>query len=71
MQLAHMRLVPVDNPRLGQTLCCIGCHRMVQAAVMMADLDGPAFAAYWCPRCLMPSEERKNAAYARAREERA
>jgi hypothetical protein len=45
-------LVPVNDPREGQTIRCSQCYRMMLAETMMADLNGPAFAAYFCPICL-------------------
>jgi hypothetical protein len=60
------RFVPVDHPRPGQHLQCVGCLRMISATVLMADLDGPAFVAYWCPACLIPSDARMADAYRRA-----
>lgn len=46
------RLVPVNDPRPGQTIQCSQCLKMTPAETTMADLDGPAFAAYWCRACV-------------------
>jgi hypothetical protein len=45
-------LVLVNDPREGQTIRCSQCYRMMPAETMMADLNGPAFAAYWCCICI-------------------
>lgn len=45
-----MRLVPIEPPlRPGQYVWCYRCGRWVTEA--KADLDGPAFTAYYCPGC--------------------
>jgi late competence protein required for DNA uptake (superfamily II DNA/RNA helicase) len=45
-------LVPVNNPRPGQVIQCCRCFRMAPADQIMADLDGPAFKAYYCRSCV-------------------
>lgn len=45
-----MNLQPITPPlRPGQRVQCCRCHRLTADAV--ADLDGPAFVAYYCPDC--------------------
>ncbi len=45
-----MRLITVtDNHH--QTVSCIECGYRVLLAEAKADLDGPAFKAYYCPDC--------------------
>lgn len=44
-------LVPVNDPRPGQTLQCCHCYKMYPADEVKANLDGPAFQSYWCRRC--------------------
>lgn len=45
-----MRLAPVNPPmREGQRLLCCRCGAWTSKPV--ADLDGPPFAAYYCPEC--------------------
>lgn len=42
-----MRLVKVDNPRPEQVLVCLLCGTTGYADRMIADLDGPAYRAYY------------------------
>lgn len=44
-----MKLQPVNDPRPGQLLFCSAHERMEPAEGMLADLDGPPFAGYYCP----------------------
>lgn len=51
-----MKLIPVNDPRPGQTIQCSRCFRMMPADQMQADLEGPAFEAYYCRSCVwLPS----------------
>ena len=47
-----MRLVKVDHPRPGQILVCALCGNLSPADRTVADLDGPAYRAYYHdPQC--------------------
>ena len=46
-----VNLQPVTHPRPDQRLVCYDCGRMYPAETMHADLDGPAFRAYYCSDC--------------------
>jgi hypothetical protein len=49
-----MRLVEVKAdtyPEANVKFQCLRCGRVGRAVDMMADLDGPAFKAYYCKRC--------------------
>ena len=39
----------VLNP--GSAVCCWECGRIQSTANMWADLNGPAFRAYYCDQC--------------------
>ena len=59
MDNAHpnMRLEFINPPaRPGQQVVC-SCGKRVELASCLADLDGPAFKAYYCRECLMLSED--------------
>lgn len=48
-----MRLVPVDPNRWYPTsITCIHCGVRRDSSVMVADLDGEPFRAYYCPDCI-------------------
>lgn len=45
-----MKIQPINPPlRQGQELQCVVCGRM---GATVADLDGPAFQAYYHPECV-------------------
>lgn len=48
MNLHHIS--PTDDR--GQRVSCFGCGSRVDLSLCMADLDGPAFKAYYCDRCV-------------------
>ena len=48
MNLHHVN--PPDER--GQRVTCLGCLARVPLATCMADLEGPAFIAYYCPECV-------------------
>lgn len=47
-----MKLVAIDHPREGQTIQCSRCYQMRPVKEVMADMDGPAFSAYYCRSCV-------------------
>lgn len=51
-----MRLVPVTETACCKAIQCSICYRLVWP--VWADLDGPAFRAYYCERC-KPKEEQQ------------
>ena len=46
-----MKLIPVNNPRPGQTIQRSKCFKMSPADTTMADMDGEPFKAFYCDRC--------------------
>lgn len=48
MNLHHV--TPTDDR--DQRVSCHGCGARVALSSCMADLDGPAFQAYYCDRCV-------------------
>lgn len=46
-----MNLKPVTDPRVGQRLLCYRCGKWGLAFSMYADLDGPAYVAYYHTDC--------------------
>lgn len=46
-----MNLAPVTHAREGQRLLCNCCHTLQPIELVQADLDGPAFVAYYCESC--------------------
>jgi hypothetical protein len=47
------RLVQDHSPgAYAVTVSCYGCGERRSLADMFADLDGPAFQAYFCPECV-------------------
>lgn len=52
-----MNLQPMNpKPAEGMRVVCIKCSRMVPASGVLCDLDGPAYAAYYCGDCAMHIE---------------
>lgn len=46
-----MNLQPVTNPTKGYTVPCFHCGKPALLTEALADLDGPAFKAYYHPDC--------------------
>ena len=55
----NLQLVPFLHPI--QSIYCYGCKRRIQGAKLYADLDGPAFEAFYCLECagVLLEEEKK------------
>lgn len=48
-----MRLRDINPPDTHkQVVTCYGCGRRVRLSECQADLDGPAFKAFYCPMCV-------------------
>jgi hypothetical protein len=47
-----MKLQPMNDPRPGQQVQCIHCHKMIDADEAICDLDGVPFKAYYHDACL-------------------
>ena len=47
-----MKLLPIQNPRPGQSVQCAGCSAMVPAAQAVADMEGVPFLSYYHPACI-------------------
>lgn len=43
----------------GQRVSCFGCGARVDLSTCLADLDGPAFKAYYCGPCVAELDLRK------------
>ena len=52
MNLHH--IAPPDER--GQVVTCIGCLSRSPLSTCMADLDGPAFVAFYCHDCVADME---------------
>ncbi len=46
-----MKLVKVDNPRVGQRVQCAKCYKMIDADKALADLEAKA-GTFYHPECV-------------------
>ena len=54
-----MNLQPINPLRAPLRLVCSHCGRLTPVEQLMADLDGPSFAAFYCKACQQELEKRK------------